>query len=397
MKTKHKKRNAIIILCCILLVILTVGGFTLSRTKNPRVRMLLSILHFTESTLEDPAYLLYDIDIMELCREYLNADTQITGTAGFDHMQKVKSSIYMDVDATRSFAQKRAVAHMNMDFIVVNAGEMNLYGEKETVYLDAPLLGEDVGYAFPTGLNLFPKAPDLTSDIDKTWFRQNAKNIVELMQNISMEETGEVIKDKDGTVSQEFVVTIPKGQGGFVWELLGMDAPDYDVVSSVYLTEDNRLRRMSMDLSQKVEGASFVLDGTSLGTCYFYYDLPENERMEMTMVRNPKYKNWIDCEIVYITNKGQQYVVTSNMTWNQEEKGFSLKINDLKITNGDKNLAQGFFKGQVVPLEKEPDVFEGREDYLYNLQVLDWRKIREDSESFINEVLAKTSMSVLVE
>ena len=119
--------------------------------------------------------------------------------------------------------------------------------------------------------------------------------------------------------------------------------------------------------------------------------------MEMTMVRNPKYKNWIDCEMVYITNKGQRYMVTSNMTWNQEEKGFSLKINDLKITNGDKNLAQGFFKGQVVPLDKEPDVFEGREDYLYNLQVLDWRKIREDSESFINEVLAKTSMSVLVE
>ena len=70
---------------------------------------------------------------------------------------------------------------------------------------------------------------------------------------------------------------------------------------------------------------------------------------------------------------------------------------DLNMSNGDKELARGFFKGQVIPLEEEPEVFEGREDYLYHLQVLDWRKIREDSESFINEVLAKTSMSVLME
>ena len=167
MKTKHKKRNTIIISICVLIAALAVGGFALSRTKNPRIRMLLSIIHFTESTLEDPAYLLYDIDIMELCREYLNADTQIIGTAGFDHMQKVKSSIYMNVDATRSFEQKRVAAHMNLDFIVINAGKMNLYGEKETIYLDAPLLGENVGYAFPTGLNLFPRAPDLTSDINQ--------------------------------------------------------------------------------------------------------------------------------------------------------------------------------------------------------------------------------------
>ena len=397
MKTTHKKKKFIILIIILLVVALLMGGLALRHTKNPRIRMLLSILHFTESTLEDPSYLLYDIDIMELCREYLNADTQITGTAGVDHMQKVKSSIYLNMNATRSFVQKRAAAHMDLDFVVMNAGKMNLYGENETVYLDAPLLGDNVGYAFPTGLNLFPKAPDLTSDIDKTWFRQNAKNIVELMQNISIEETGEVIQDKDGTKSQEFVVTIPQGQGDFVWELLGMEAPDYDVVSSIYLTEDNRLRRISMDLSQKVEGASVVLDGTTMGTCYFYYNLPENERLEVSMVRNPQYKNWIDCEMLYITNKEDRYKVTSNITWNREDKGFSLKINDLIMANGDKELARGFFKGQVMPLEEEPDVFEGREDYLYNLQELDWRKIREDSESFINEVLAKTSMSVLME
>ena len=349
MKTTNKKRKIIILIICLLALVLLVGGFALRGTKNPRIRMLLSILHFTESTLENPAYLLYDIDIMELCRDYLNADTQITGTAGFDHMEKVKSSIYMDIDAIRSFSQKRAVAHMDMDFVVVNAGRMNLYGENDTVYLDAPLLGENVGYAFPTGMNLFPKAPDLTSDLDKTWFRQNAKNILELMQNISMEETGEVIRDEDGMVSQEFVVTIPKGQGGFVWELLGIEAPDYDVVSFIYLTKDNQLRRIVMDLSQKVKGASVVLDGTDMGTCYFYYNLPEDERLEVTMVRNPKYKNWIDCEMLYITNKDEQLKAVSNITWNQGEKGFSLQVHDLNMSNGDKELARGVFKGQVIP------------------------------------------------
>ena len=397
MKTKPKQRNTIIISICVLIAALAVGGFALSRTKNPRIRMLLSIIHFTESTLEDPAYLLYDIDIMELCREYLNADTQITGTAGFDHMQKVKSSIYMNVDATRSFEQKRVAAHMNLDFIVINAGKMNLYGEKETIYLDAPLLGENVGYAFPTGLNLFPRAPDLTSDINQTWFRKNAKNIVSLMQNISMEETGEILQDKDGTISQEYIVTIPKGEGGFVWDLFGMEAPDYDVVSSIYLTKDNRIRRVCMDLSQKVPGASFMLDGVSMGTCYFYYELPENERVEMTMIRNPKYKNWMDCKMVYFTNTGEELTTTSNMTWNRDDKSFSLKVNDLLMMKGDKTMAQGFFTGEVSQLDKKPDVFEGKDEYLYGLEVLDWRQIRDDSEAFVNEVLAKTSMSVLMQ
>lgn len=140
-----------------------------------------------------------------------------------------------------------------------------------------------------------------------------------------------------------------------------------------------------------------MLDGVSMGTCYFYYELPENERVEMTMIRNPKYKNWMDCKMVYFTNTGEELTTTSNMTWNRDDKSFSLKVNDLLMTKGDKTMAQGFFTGEVSQLDKKPDVFEGKDEYLYGLEVLDWRKIRDDSEAFVNEVLAKTSMSVLMQ
>ena len=67
------------------------------------------------------------------------------------------------------------------------------------------------------------------------------------------------------------------------------------------------------------------------------------------------------------------------------------------MMKGDKTMAQGFFTGEVSQLDKKPDVFEGKDEYLYGLEVLDWRQIRDDSEAFVNEVLAKTSMSVLMQ
>ena len=51
------------------------------------------------------------------------------------------------------------------------------------------------------------------------------------------------------------------GSGQFIWKLLGMEAPDYDVTVSVYLTKGNCLRRMTVDLSHVLEGAVFMVDG----------------------------------------------------------------------------------------------------------------------------------------
>lgn len=67
--------------------------------------------------------------------------------------------------------------------------------------------------------------PDLTSDIDKTWFKDHMQDIADLTKQISIDQTGKTIEDEDGTVSEEFVITIPQGCGQFIWDLLGIDAP----------------------------------------------------------------------------------------------------------------------------------------------------------------------------
>lgn len=49
--------------------------------------------------------------------------------------------------------------------------------------------------------------PDLTSDIDKTWFKDHMQDIADLTKQISIDQTGKTIEDEDGTVSEEFVIT----------------------------------------------------------------------------------------------------------------------------------------------------------------------------------------------
>ena len=51
--------------------------------RNPRVKLLYSVINFSESTLKNEEYLLYGVDIMEVFSDYANSDTQITGVMGF--------------------------------------------------------------------------------------------------------------------------------------------------------------------------------------------------------------------------------------------------------------------------------------------------------------------------
>lgn len=77
---KNRKKKAVL-LVLVLLLVHGAGGFVLS--KSPRVRLLLSVVHFSETPLKSPEYLLYNIDIMELFRDYGNGDVQISGQAAY--------------------------------------------------------------------------------------------------------------------------------------------------------------------------------------------------------------------------------------------------------------------------------------------------------------------------
>ena len=203
---KNKKKN-IAILVLVLLLVFSAGGFVLS--KSPRVRMLLSVVHFSETTLKSPEYLLYNIDIMELFRDYGNGDVQISGKAGLVNIDGVAASISVDLDAARSFNQRRMAMDSTLKVLAATAGDIQFYGEDETVYLVAPLLG-DFGYAFPTGIDLFMKMPELTSDINRKWFHDNSANIVKLMTQISMKDTGETLEDAEPPVHQKHpAVSLP--------------------------------------------------------------------------------------------------------------------------------------------------------------------------------------------
>lgn len=391
-KTKLSQRKKIILtISCVILAVLLAA--TLFSVNNPRVRLFLSVINFAEKTLNDPAYFLYDIDIMELFRDYGNSDTAIQGKLGLSKMKKLKSSVYMNVDAKRSFSQKRMASNSTIDILWLEAGNLDLYAEKDTVYFVVPILG-DFGYAFPTGLNLFLKMPELTSDINREWFHDNLTNIITFMGEISIEETGEFLPDADGNPCAEFVITIPEGSGMFIWDLLGMDYPTYDVVVSMFLTSDNYMRQMKIDLSDVMPGATVVIDGEKADTMILTYELPENEKVEMTLVRNPDHTNYIDALTTYYTNVNTQYSVTSVINWEKIENGFSLYLKDMKIFCDKEQLAQGYFKGSVMKLNKEPDVFQGMDEYLYGLEALDWRKVRDDTETFINDVLDNIKSSV---
>lgn len=388
-----KKRIIILVIVCICLA--GAGGylFHFSRT-NPRVRLLMSVLHFEQSTLKNPAYLLYDVDIMEVCREYANGDITYDGRVGLWGMEQVRSSIYFDVSGARSFSQKRLTASTDMSLLWIELGDLDFFAEDETVYMLAPLLGDDVGYAFPTGQNLFMKMPDLTHDIDAEWFKDHVRDIIDLTGEMTINQTGEMIVDEDGKVSDQFIITMPVGCGDFIWELLGMEAPDYDVVVTMYLTEDNHLRRMEMDLSEEVPGASVVIDGEDIGTAYLYYELPDDERVEMKAVRNADAVHRVDMEAVYFANNGKEYTMTAAFSWEEEAEGVVLRARDLVMKEDGKTMAEGYFKGNIRKADELEDLFGRKASRLYALEELDWKKVRDDSEEFADEVLSKADLSL---
>lgn len=356
--------------------------------QNPRVRMLLSVVHFAERTLESPAYLAYDIDICDLIHQYINGEIKISGKSGLLHVPDFDVSMSATLEAVRSFPQKRFAVTALFNVLWLEAGEVEVYAEDETIYLLVPML-DNLEKAFPTGINLFMKLPDLTSDLNHEWFRDSASDILELMQEIQIEETGNRLVDEDGTESEEFVITIPEGSGQFIWKLLGMEAPDYDVTVSVYLTKGNCLRRMTVDLSHVLEGAVFMVDGKEVGKVIFTYALPDEESVEITFLRNPAYRRWMDIEASYYANTGEVYGVSAALKWEETEPGFSVHVNDILFTCDGKSLGEAYFVGEVEPIEEAGDMFEGKADYLYGLEETDWRSIRADASEMIEEMLEK--------
>ena len=119
-KMKKNKKIIVIVILTVLLVLAVVGMLIVK--SNPRVRILSSIIKFSESTLNNKEYLLYDVDIMELFSDYANSDTRITGVMGLPEIKGLDASISIDMEATRSFDQKKFASESSLNLLWIEAG-----------------------------------------------------------------------------------------------------------------------------------------------------------------------------------------------------------------------------------------------------------------------------------
>ncbi len=387
----NKKKLGIIIVVVFALAILIKAELSF----NPSVRLLASIIDFSESTLNSPDYLAYNIDLKDLFRNYANADVEYSGSAYIKKLKGFPYSISGSIKGQRSSAQKKFSCKSDLDVLVLDVGELDVYAEDETIYLVAPLLG-DISYGFDTGESLFKSAPNLDHDINHDWFHSNKKNIFDFVRSISIESTGDTYIDEDGTSSDELKITIPQGEGDFIWQLLGKDAPDHDITCSIYLDKHNHIHRMVFDLSYKREGAYVAIYGDNCNTIEIYVPLPDDEEAVYTIKRNGQntYTNSFVNNITYTTNLGKEYTVDFNLLLNYVDNGIKFEATDFVVAEDDTTLAQGYIKGRIATVEDMGDVFLNADADLSDVTVIDWNTIKNDTASFVDDVISQARKNV---
>ncbi|SFI06485.1 hypothetical protein SAMN04487830_12046 [Pseudobutyrivibrio sp. OR37] len=362
---------------------------------NPSVRVLASVINFSESTLKSPDYLAYNIDLKDLFRNYTNSDISYSGSAYIKKIKGFPYSISGSIKGQRSSEQEKFSCKADLDVLVLNIGKMDFYADKSTVYLVAPMLG-DISYGFDTGDNLFPQAPNLNNDINREWFHNNKKNIYNFVRSIEITKTDNVYVDEDGTEAREFDIVIPQGEGDFIWDLLGMEAPDHDMKCSLFLDKLNHTRKIVFDLSYKTKGAYISVYGKNLGTLELYSPLPDDEEITATIKRDGEssYTNAYQDNLTYKTNAGDVFTIDCGVFLNYVDSGIKTELTNIKVAKNSTILAEGYIKGSIKAEENMGDVFENAGADLSDVNVIDWDTIKNDTASFIDDVINKARENV---
>lgn len=362
---------------------------------NPSVRILASVVNFSESTLKSPEYLAYNIDLKDLFRNYTNSDIRYTGSA---YLKKVKGfpySISGSIKGERSPSQEKFSCKSNLDVVVLDVGEMDIFADKDTIYLSAPLLG-GISYGFNTGNDLFLTAPDLENDLNREWFHNNKRNIYNFVNNIEIKKTDNVYVDEDGTEAKEYAMTIPQGEGKFIWDLLGMEVPDHDINCSIFLDKHNHARKLFFDLSYKRDGEYIAIYGNNLSTFELYVPLPDGEDVVTTIKRdgNTTYTNAYTNNITYTTSTGDIYTIDHGVLLNYIDDGIKIEATDVVVAKNDATLLEGYGKGKIKSVENMGDVFKNAGADLSDVTVVDWNTIKNDTAAFVDDVIHKARENV---
>ncbi len=364
---------------------------------NPSVRILASVFHFSESTLNSPDYLAYNIDLKDLFQNYTNSDISYSGSAYIKRLKGFPYSINGSIEGERSSVQRKFSCKSNLDVLFLHVGELDVYAENETVYLDAPLLG-DISYGFNTGNNLFLKAPNLNEDLTQEWFHNNRSNIFKFVRSIQIKKTNQKYIDEDGTESTEFRITIPKGEGKFIYDMLGMKVPDHDINCSVFLDNHNRTRKLVFDLSYKTEGAYISIYGKDCGTIEMFTPLPNNETVVATIKRNGQnnYTNSFINNITYTTNKGKVFTLDFNSILEYSDEGINMEATNFTVCEDRTVLAEGYLKGNIVAVDEVNDIFTSAGFNKSKVTIVDWATIKNDTASFAKDVISKARDNVKI-
>ncbi len=390
-EANRKKKKRIITLSALAGIGAALLLCTMLALMNPRVRLLAATVRFATETLNNPSYIAYQVDLMELCRDYLNADTTFQGKALLDHVRKMNNSMSMEITGERSFSQKKMECIADLSVLVLHMGEFKFYAEGDMFYMIVPILN-NLSYSFDTELNLFLKAPDLTSDLNLEWFQENTDNIIRFTREIRIEDAG-VLADGENQGSRGYQITIPEGCGLFIWELLGITPPSHDVVFTIYLTRDCQVARVVVDLSEylrdsAVETAVITVDGTDCGTVILRALLPDDEVATVTAKKNGEIlsSNLINLTATYEAATGDLYHAEGYITWERMENGVSLKIHDFNVSRNEELLASTYFDGELKKAVLTEDVFR---DVTVNLHTLDsilWKDLRNDVDGFFDDL-----------
>lgn len=387
MQRMHTRRKIVILAVILAVFVILAAGVYFSLRRDIRFRMFRAMEHFSTESVNSPEYLLYDLDVTGLCRNYLNGDISVDGTIGLSRTEQLNIPLSVDIQGTRSVTQGRMHLEAGIRMLRYEAVSLDVYGENDMLYVDAPFLPSK-GFDLSTGVDFFTKAPE-TGRVspDKEWFAQHRKQIRELIRKIAIEETGNTLEEE--RVSTEYRITIPEGSGDFLWELIGADPPKKDIIFTIYLTPDDRIRRLTLDLSPLMDGGTLMIDGIHADTAFFTRDLPEGKRLLLQVSRSRVTSHRLDFLVSYENGEKDSYEVSAGVEWTTDnsQESMDIRVRQLKIKRNGSFLGGGSFRGTLQTEDVLEDVFEGQEKRLRSLQKMNLLQIQDEALQYIDTVL----------
>ncbi|MCR4611643.1 MAG: hypothetical protein K5644_07070 [Lachnospiraceae bacterium] len=382
-----KKGIKVLIIIASVIVVLTVG-MLVAAAVNPRVKFLTAVTRFATETLQDPNFIIYDLDFMGICRDYMDGDIEFEGDVIAGDIQEFGYTSSAKVHGVRSFAMKELGAEAAAKVLFIDVGEVDFYAKDKTLYMMIPSF-DNLAYSLTTNTDLFMKAPMLNDNLSLKWFKDNIGNFIEFANDIDIRKSGEVLEDENGTISDEFLITIPQGKGEFIWQFLGMDVPDYDINLSMYITRGCQMRRVKVDLGNVVENTVLTVDGTSMGLCILETTLPDNEKTTLLLNRRGDYRyaSCIDILGFYNTKDNEVYKLNGVLVYDEAEVGYDVKLKRMKLFKDDELIGQMYFDGNVhttkitvPPTSTAPIPLDSVKNY-------EWEELRDNFQGVKDDVM----------